>query len=174
MRAHHRRVRRGQLGARRVERHARREAAEEIRHPVGAVGNHRRAEVMRAGHDVRDEFGLGRIRHRGLEHAHHRRSARTEPDGLADHAGIAVQRGGPEPVGEHRSARRFRTIVLRVEQAAEHRAKPHHVEIRAADHTSPYDARLAAETDHRELDRGEVAECADAGDARLDVVDFRH
>ena len=38
------------------------------------VRDHRRAQVMRAGHDVRDDLGVGRIRHRRLEHADHRRA----------------------------------------------------------------------------------------------------
>ena len=60
------------------------------------------------------------------------------------------------------------------EQAAEHGAQAHHVEERAADDARLHHARLAAETDHREIDGGEVAEGADGGDARLEVVDFRH
>ena len=63
---------------------------------------HRRAEVVRAGHDVRDDLRVGRIGHRRLEHADDRRGARTEPDRLADHGRIAVERRRPEPVGEHR------------------------------------------------------------------------
>ena len=63
---------------------------------------------------------------------------------------------------------------LRVQQAAEHGAKAHHVEERSADDARFHHARLAAETNHREVDRREVAERADGGDARLDVVDFRH
>ena len=98
MLAHHGGVHRGQLGARRFERRAGREAAEELRHPVRAVGDHRRAEVMRAGHDVRDDLGVGRIGHRRLEDADDRRGARTEADGLADHRRIAVERRGPEAV----------------------------------------------------------------------------
>ena len=78
--AHHGGVHRGQLGARRFERRPGRQAAEELRHPVRALGDHRRAEVMRAGHHVRDDLGVGRIRHRRLEDADHRGGARTEPD----------------------------------------------------------------------------------------------
>ena len=39
---------------------------------------------MRAGHDVRDDLGVGRIGHRRLEDADHRGVARAEPDRLAD------------------------------------------------------------------------------------------
>ena len=63
---------------------------------------------------------------------------------------------------------------MRVQQAAEHGAKAHHVEERPADDARFHHAGLAAETDHREVDGGEVAERADGGDARLEVVDFGH
>ena len=163
--AHDGGVHRGQLGARRVERRPGRQAAEELRHPVGAAGDHRRPEVMRAGHHVRDDLGVGRIRDRWLEDADHGGGARTEADGLADHGRVAVERGGPEPVREDRRARRLGTIVVRVQQTAEHGAQAHHVEERPADDARFHHAGLAAETNHREVDRGEVAECADAGDA---------
>ena len=76
-----------------------------------AAGDHRRAEVMRAGHDVRDDLGVGRIGDRRLEDADDRRGARTETDRLADDRRIAVERGGPEAVGEHGRARRLRAVV---------------------------------------------------------------
>ena len=44
-----------------------------------------------------------------------------------------------------------------VEQPAEHRAQPHHLEVGAADDAGADDARLA-EADHREVDGREVAE----------------
>ena len=151
MLANDRGVRRGQLGARHFERRAGREAAEQLRHAVGAVGDHRRAEMVRAGHDVRDDFGVGRIRHGGLEHADDRRRARAETDRFADHGRVAVERRDPEPVREDRHSRRLRAIVLRVEEAAENGTKPHHVEERSGDDASPHNARLAAEPDHREV-----------------------
>ena len=75
---------------------------------------------------------------------------------------------------EDRRARRLGTIVLRVQQTAEHRAKAHHVEERPADDARLDHAGLVAEANHREVHGREVAERADGGDARLDVVDFRH
>jgi hypothetical protein len=89
--AHDRGVHRRQLGARGIERHARLQAAEELGHPVSAAGDHGRAKVMRAGHHVRDNLSVGRIRHRWLEDADHRGGAWTEADRLADHGAVAVE-----------------------------------------------------------------------------------
>ena len=79
---------------------------------------------------------------------------------LADHAGIALERAGPEPIGQHRRAVGLRPIVCRTEQPAHHRPKPHHLEVGAADDARAHGPRLA-EADHRELDRREVAERAE-------------
>ena len=49
----------------------------------------------------------------------------------------------------------------RVDQSAQHRPQPHHIEVRAADHAGADDTRLA-ETDEREVDRREIAERATA------------
>ena len=73
--------------------------------------------------------------------------------------GSLAERRRPEAMGQHRRAGRLRPIVGRTEQPAEHRAQPHDVEVRAADHAGADDARLA-EADHRELDGREVAERA--------------
>ncbi len=75
-----RRVQRRQLGARRIERRVRSEPAEELRHPMCAAGHHRGAEMMRAGHHVRDDFRLGGIGHRRLEHTDDRGGPHAETD----------------------------------------------------------------------------------------------
>ena len=129
---------------------------------------------MRARHHVRDDLGVRRIGDRWLEDADHRGGARTEADGLADHGRVAVERGRPEPVREDRRARRLGTIVLRVQQAAEHRAKAHHLEERPVDDARLDHAGLVAEANHREVHGRKIAESADGGDTRLDVVDLRH
>ena len=79
-----------------------------------ASGDHRRRQVMRAGHDVGDELGFGRIGHRRFEHADNRRRARVEANRLADHRRIALERRRPEPVGQHRGAGRARPVVAGV------------------------------------------------------------
>ena len=58
-----------QLGARRFEVDARRQPAEELGHPVHAPVDHRRVEMVRAGHHVGDDLGFLRIGHRRLEDA---------------------------------------------------------------------------------------------------------
>ena len=58
-----------QLGARRFEVDAGREPAEQLRHAMDAARHHRRRQMMRAGHDVGDDLGFRRIRHRRFEHA---------------------------------------------------------------------------------------------------------
>ncbi len=163
---------RRQLRPRRFERNPGRDAAEELRHTMRTIGDHRGPEMMRARHHVRDDLGVGRIRHGWLEDANHRGGTRPEPDGLADHRRIALERRGPEPVREDGGARRLGTIVLSVQQPTEHRAQPHHVEERAADDARLDHARLAAEPSQREVDRGEVPKRADRGDVRCDVGDF--
>ena len=162
--AQHAGVYRGQLGARRFERGPGRQAPEKLRHAVRAPGDHRRPEVMRARHHVRDDLGGGRIRHGRLEHADHGGGPRTEANRLADHGRVAVERDGPEAMREDRRAGRVGAVVACVQQATEHGAKAHHVEERAADHARLHDARLA-EAEHREVDRREISEGGDGRDA---------
>ena len=80
----HRRVNRAQFGARRVQVGARRQPGEELGHPVDAAVDHRRRQMVRAGDDVGDDLGLGRVGDRRLEDADDRRRAVAEPDGLAE------------------------------------------------------------------------------------------
>jgi hypothetical protein len=55
MRLDHRAVHDAQLGARRLEISARRQPAEQFRHPMDTPGHHRRGQMVRTGHDVRDD-----------------------------------------------------------------------------------------------------------------------
>ena len=86
-----------------------------------AVGIHRRPEMVRARHHVRDELGLLRIGHGWFEDADDRRGAWTETDRLANHRRVALEHRRPEPVREHHRARRRGAIIGGVQQAAEHR-----------------------------------------------------
>ena len=160
------------LGERRVEVGTRREPAEELRHAVDASLDHRRIEMMRAGDDVGDDLGLLRIRHRRFEDADNGGGPIAQPDDLADHARIALERARPEAIGEHGRAFGVPAIVSRTEEAAHHRTKPHHVEVGASNHARANRPRLA-ETDHREFDGREVAECAERLHACLEVLDLR-
>ena len=128
-------------------------------------GVHRRAEMVRAGDDIRDDFGIGRIRHRRLEHSDHCGGAGIQADYLADDRRVATQRSRPEAMRQHRSGRRVRSIVLRGQEPAEHGPKAHHVEERSSNHARSYHAGLATEPCQGELDDGEIAERADGGDA---------
>ena len=56
----------------------RRQPAEELGHPMHALDVHRRAHVVRAGHHVGDDLGVGGVRHRRLEDADDRRRPRAE------------------------------------------------------------------------------------------------
>ncbi len=103
----HRGVHRAQLGARRLEVGARREPAEQLGHPVHAAVTIVAVEMVRARDDVGDDLGFRRIGHRRLEDADDRRRPFAEPHRLADHrSGRSCKRGGPEPMCQHRGARR--------------------------------------------------------------------
>ncbi len=158
-------VHRHELGLRRFEGRFRLETAKELRHAVRSAGDHRRAEVMRAGHDIGDDLGVGRIGHGRLEHTDHCGGAWTETNGLADDGRIAVERSRPVPVGEDGRARGLRAVVGGVQQAAKHGAKAHDLEERPANHARLHDPGLASKTNHGEVDRGEITERADGGDA---------
>ena len=80
------------LRASRFEVDAGRQPAEELRHPVHPPFHHRRVEMVRARHDVGDDFGLLRIGHGGFEDADNRGGAIAQPDGLADDRRIAPER----------------------------------------------------------------------------------
>jgi hypothetical protein len=109
--AHHGGVHDGQLRARRFQGGARREATEEVGHSVSALVHHGRPEVMRAGHHIRDDLGVGGIRHRWLEDPDHRGDARIESDSLADDLRVAVERRAPESMGQDHGARRAGSVV---------------------------------------------------------------
>ena len=79
-------VYRAKFGARRFEVDPRRQPAEEVGHAMDAPIDHRRGQMVRARHDVGDDFGFGRIRDRRLEHADDGRRAVAELDCPADDA----------------------------------------------------------------------------------------
>src|SRR5947209_1769931 len=128
---------------------------------------------MRAGDDIGDDFGFRRIRYRWLEHTYDGGCALAEPDGFAEHGWILLKPGRPETVGQHRRPGSIRAVVSRVEQPAEHRVQPHHLEIRSADDARADFARLA-EPGHGEPDCGEVTKRAQCLDALLEIADLRH
>ena len=86
---------------------------------------------------------------------------------------IALERGRPETMSQDNRTSRAGSIIGCVDQAAENGAQSHHLEVRPADDACAHDARLA-QTDHREADRGEIAERRDRLHSRLEVIDFRY
>jgi hypothetical protein len=128
---------------------------------------------MRAGDDVGNDLGFRGIRHRRFEHADDGGGTRAEPDVLAQHVGIALERRRPVSIGQHGGARGSRAIVVRVEKAAEDRMQSHDAEIRSAHHAGAYLARLA-QADHREPHGRELPDLAQRFDARAQILDFRH
>ena len=74
---------------------------------------------------------------------------------------------------QHRDASRVRTVISAIEEPSADGAKPHHFEVRAADHAGANDAWLA-EPQQGEFDGREIAERADRLRARLEVVDLRN
>ena len=93
-----------------------------------AFGDHRRPEVVRARHDVRDELRLLRIGHGWFEDADDGCGARAETDCLANYGWVALEHRRPEPVCEHHRASCGGAVIGSVQHAAKHRAKSHHLE----------------------------------------------
>ncbi len=93
------------------------------------------------------------------------------PHRPADHRSIAPEGRRPETVRQHRGARRLRSVVGRIEQAAEDRSKSHDLEVRPADDPGANHAGLA-EANHGESDLRKVAERAERMHAFAHVTDF--
>ena len=74
-------------------------------------------------------------------------------------------------MGEDDHSGSVRSVVAGIEQSAEHRAKTHDIEIGAAHDAGLDDARFA-EADHREFNRGKIAERADGSRRGFEVLDF--
>src|SRR5579885_2863675 len=165
-------VDRAEVGASSLESYTRFQAGEEFRHAVDASGNHRGGKVVRAGHDVGDDFGVGGVGNGGFEDADNSGGATHEANAFANHGGIAVECVLPESVGENGGTRGLRAVILLTEQAPENGMQAHDFEVGAANDSCADFARFA-EADEGEANRGEVAEFAQRLDACLEVLDFR-
>jgi len=119
---------------------------------------------MRAADHVGDDLGFHRVGKGRLEHADDGGGASAEPDGFAEHRGIAVERGGPEAIGQDQGGGSVGTIVGRAEETAENRAEAHDLEIGSADHSGADFAGLA-EANEGEGEGREIAEGAHRFDA---------
>src|SRR5580704_15794032 len=140
---------------------------------MDAALHHRCREMMRAGDNVDDDFGIGRIGNRRFENADDRRGTSTEANGFADDTGIAIERILPKVIGENRGTGGIGSVVVRAEQTAERGMQTHHIEVGSPDYARADFARFA-EPDHGEPDDREIAELADGLDVGFDVYNFGH
>src|ERR1700752_403269 len=141
---------------------------------MNAAGDHGRGEMMRAGDDVGDNFGVLWVGDGGFEDANDSRRPFTnaaEANFFADDRRIFAKRGGPETIGEDDDSGSVGAIILRPDQTPEDGMEAHHVEKRAADNATLNGARLT-EADHGETHGGEVPECAQSFDTSAQVLDL--
>src|SRR5271169_4975871 len=143
---------------------------------MNAAFHHGRREMVRAGHDIGDDFGVGGIWNGRLEHADDGAAARphgtaAEAHGFAEDARIAMKGGGPETIGQNDDAVSFRTIVLRADESAEDGMQPHHFKILAVDNARLNLARIA-QANHGKADRREIAELTNGAGAGFYVLEF--
>src|SRR5215813_11892425 len=170
----HRGVDRAQLSTSLVESGSGRETAEKFSHAMNAAGDHGRGEMMRAGDDVGDDFGVLWVWDAGLEDAndfHRPLTNAAEENSLADYRRLFAKGGGPETIGKNDDSGSVWAIVLRPNETPEDGMKAHHIEKRAADNATLNGTRLT-EADHGETHGGEVAECAQGFDTSAQVLDL--
>ena len=157
-----------------IERGAGREAAEKFGHAMDPAGDHGRGKVMRAHHQVGDDFRVLRIRDAGFEDADHRAGAiadAAEPNRFADDRRIFAIDGGPEAMSKNDDAGGLRAVVLGGNQPAEDGAQAHYLEVGTADHAADHTAGLT-EADHSERHAGEFAVFGDRVHAAFEVSQF--
>jgi hypothetical protein len=162
----HRPVHGAQFDASLLERRSKSETREKFRHAMGALRNHGCRKVMRTARHVGDDFGLLWIRDARLEHADDCGQALTKVNGLANHRRISIEGVRPEMISEGNDAGRLRAVILRLDEASEHRTQAHDAEIGPVDHAAIDFARLA-DADHCEGDCGEIAKLAEVLDPLL-------
>src|SRR5271170_287636 len=158
----HRRVGGAQFGASLIESGSGSETAEKLRHAMDAASDHGCGKMMRADDHVANDLGVLGIWNARFEDANDCRrpiTDATQANGLAQDRRIFVKSVRPETVSENDDACSLGTVVLRPNEATEHRTKPHHVEIGAADNATSNRTRLT-EADHGEVHGGEVAKRA--------------
>src|SRR5208282_1683992 len=166
-------VDRAQLGASLIEGDTGSETAKELRHAMDAAGNHGCRKVVRAGHDVGDDFGILGIRDGGFEDADDggRAIAKApKANGFADDGRILLKRGRPETISENDGSGSIGTVVLSANEATENRVEAHDFEVVSADDASLNFARLT-QADHSETDGREIAERAQGFNAGAQVLD---
>src|SRR5713101_3751129 len=173
----HRSVDGAKFGAGLIESDTGSEAAEEFRHAMDAPVLHGRGQMMGAGDNVGNDFGIRGIGDRGFEDADDRgrpiAEAAAKAKGLTHDGGIALESGRPETIGQDDDAIGFRAVILRADETAEDGMEADHLKIGAVNDTGTNFPGLA-KADHGETDGGELAERAECLDACAQVLNFRH
>src|SRR5260370_28592842 len=132
------------------------ETAKKLRHAMEATSDHGGREVVRAGDDVGDDFGIlgigdGRFEDSDDGSGAVTQGAPAEAHSSAENGRIFSKSGCPETMRENDDAGSFGTVVLRSDETAEDRVQAHNFEVGAADHAGLHYARLT-QTDHSETD----------------------
>src|SRR5438477_11653121 len=167
-----------QLGASLIEGGSGSETAKELSHAMDTTGDHGGGEVVRAGDDIGDDFGVLGICDAGFEDTDDggrpiAKDAAIKANGFANDRRIFLERGGPETIGEDDDAVRAGAVVLRSDETTEDRVKAHNIEVVAANDASLNFARLT-QADHGETDGREIAERAQGFNSGAQVLDFGH
>src|SRR5580700_11004897 len=123
---------------------------------MDAARDHGCREVVRAGDDVGDDFGILGIGDARFEDADDGGRAiahgpAAEPDGSAKDGRIFPKSGRPESIRENDDAGSFGTVVLRSDETTEDRVETHDFQVGAAGDASLNNAWLA-QADHGELE----------------------
>jgi hypothetical protein len=145
---------------------------------MDTAGDHGGGEVVRAGHDVGDDFGVLGIWDGGFEDADDgsgpiAKDTAIKANSFADDGRIFLKSGRPETIRENDDAGSVGAVVLRSDETTEDRLKAHDVEVGAADDASLNFARLT-QADHGEPDGREIAERAQGSNAGAQILDFGH
>src|SRR5438445_6669552 len=153
-----------QLGASLIQGGTGSQAAKELRHAMDTASDHGGGDVMRAGDDVGDDFGVLGIGDAGFEDADDgggpiAKYTDIKPNSFSDDRRVFLKSGGPETIGENDDAGRVGAVVLRSDETTEDRVKAHNIEIVAANDASLHFARLT-QADHGETDGREITERA--------------
>jgi hypothetical protein len=128
---------------------------------------------MRAGDDVRDDFGILRIWYRRFEDPDNRSGTTAKPNGLADHLRILPESIRPKTISEYHNAGGVGALVFRADEPPEDRVEAHNVEVRTVDDARLNFARLT-QTDHGETDGREIAERVKSLNVVANILDFSH
>src|SRR5215470_6669143 len=171
----HRPIDGAQLGASLIEGDTGSETTKELSHAMDTAGNHGGGEVVRAGDDIGDDFGVLRICDAGLEDADDGRrpiakDTAIKANGFAEDRRIFLKRGRPETIGENDGSGSVGAVVLRSDETTEDRVKPHNIEVVAANDAGLNFARLT-QADHGETDGREITERAQAFNSVSQILD---